>query len=293
MAERAKELRYRLEAMGAVIVYASFRLLPPDAASGLGGWLGRTIGPRLAITRKARGNLNRVMPELDAATVERIVGDMWENLGRVVGEFPHLERIASDPRRVEIAGEANIETLRGDGRPCILFSGHLANWEVFALTCRRAGMGYVQVYRAANNPFVDAMVRRVRGLADEDIAPKGPRGARGAISALKAGRRLGMLVDQKMNDGIAVPFFGLEAMTPQAAAVLALRFGCPLVPVRLERLGGCRFRLTFHEPVALDETGDRPRDVLAVMTEVNRILESWIRERPGQWFWLHRRWPDS
>jgi KDO2-lipid IV(A) lauroyltransferase len=29
-----------------------------------------------------------------------------------------------------------------------------------------------------------------------------------------------------------------------------------------------------------------------LMAQVNQILEGWIRDRPEQWFWLHRRWPD-
>jgi KDO2-lipid IV(A) lauroyltransferase len=212
----------------------------------------------------------------------------------VLAEFPHLDRIAAEPGRIELAGLEFIEPFRNrDGVPCIFFSGHLANWELFALAARRLGIGYVQLYRAANNPFIDAMLRRVRGLDDADIAPKGPRGARGAITALRAGRRVGMLVDQKMNDGVAVPFFGREAMTAPALAQLALRHGCPVIPARMERLGGCRFRLTLFAPLAIPDTGDRRHDIAAAMTGVNRLLEGWIRDRPGQWFWLHRRWPDS
>ena len=99
------------------------------------------------------------------------------------------------------------------------------------------------------------------------------------------------MVDQKLNTGIAVPFFGRPAMTAPMPAQLALRFKCPLVPIRFERLPGVRYRVTFCEPLELPDSGDKDADALALMTEINQILESWIRERPEQWFWVHRRWP--
>ena len=93
-----------------------------------------------------------------------------------------------------------------------------------------------------------------------------------------------------MNDGIAVPFFGHEAMTTPAVALLALRHRCPICPFRIERLGPARFRLTSHEPLHPHPSGDHKADVLAVMTTLNGILEDWIRARPAEWLWLHRRW---
>jgi KDO2-lipid IV(A) lauroyltransferase len=95
-----------------------------------------------------------------------------------------------------------------------------------------------------------------------------------------------------MNDGIAVPFFGREAMTAPAAARLALRFDCAVVPVRVERLPRAHFRIVADPPIDYRRTGDTERDTLALMTQVNQVLERWIRDKPEQWFWLHRRWPE-
>jgi Kdo2-lipid IVA lauroyltransferase/acyltransferase len=282
---------HAVEAVLAGLVYGLFWLLPTGFASALGGWLGRTIGPRLGITRRAARNLRGAFPELGEAQVSGILVEMWGNLGRVMGEFPHIERIVRE--RLEIVGADGLSAVRRKAVPCIYFSGHLGNWELFPLAARRVGDPVVQVYRPANNRLVDAMLRHVRRVDPDDLMPKGRRGARGAIAALRAGRSLGMLVDQKMNDGIPVPFFNRDAMTAPALAELALRHGCLLIPVRIERLGGCQFRLTIAAPLEVPPSGDRRRDVAAIMEAVNRLLESWIRDRPGQWLWLHRRWPDS
>jgi Kdo2-lipid IVA lauroyltransferase/acyltransferase len=112
------------------------------------------------------------------------------------------------------------------------------------------------------------------------------------IAAMQERRSIAMLVDQKMNDGIAVPFFGRDAMTAPALARLALRYGCAVVPVRVDRLEGARSRITAEPPLDLPKTGNMEADTRAIMTRVNQVLESWIRERPDHWFWLHRRWPE-
>jgi len=286
-----RALAYPPQALGVVLLYGFFAILPVDAASAIGGWLGRNIGLRLGITKRALRNIERALPELDAPGYSAAMEEMWDNLGRVVAELPHLRRITAE--RVEIIGEENIVPFRRDGNPCIVFSGHFANWEILPPVARHIGIPCVQVYRAANNPLVDGFMRWVRRFEDNEIAPKGPRGARRAISALKEGRCLGILIDQKMNDGIAVPFFGRDAMTAPAPAQLGLRHECPIVPARLERLGGCHFRVTLNAPLDIPKTGDRKADVATVMRSVNALFEDWIRTRPGQWLWLHRRWPDS
>ena len=101
-----------------------------------------------------------------------------------------------------------------------------------------------------------------------------------------------MLVDQKMNDGISVPFLGRQAMTAPALAELALKYGCPIVPARVERLNGAHFRLTFYPPMEIPNSGDKQTDTLSIMTVVNQQLGNWIMERPEQWVWVHNRWPE-
>jgi KDO2-lipid IV(A) lauroyltransferase len=71
-----------------------------------------------------------------------------------------------------------------------------------------------------------------------------------------------------------------------------MKFDCAVLPVQVERLGGARFRLTVHPPLAIARTGNLAKDLRDTMAAANALLEDWIRQRPGQWLWLHRRWPD-
>ncbi|MFN4283016.1 MAG: lysophospholipid acyltransferase family protein [Alphaproteobacteria bacterium] len=279
------------------LAFHLFAALPLDVASNLGGWLGRTFGPRLGVRKIARRNLVAAFPEKSPAEIDSIMTEMWDNLGRVMAEFPHIGRmdIYNDPR-FEISGIEHADAMRDDGKPGIFFTPHLGNWELSAHAVIQRGPWTTPlaiVYRAANDPAAEWLLRYGRkGLKAEMIA-KGTSGARRIVEVLKAGGHIGMLPDQKMNDGIPAPFFGRPAMTAPAIAQLALKYDCYLLPGYVERIGrSARFRLRILPPMALPKSGDRKADIVTLTAEINLAMESWIRRNPGQWLWVHRRWPD-
>lgn len=275
------------------LLYHLLRRLSVDASSALGGWLGRTFGYPLPVTRRARRNLKLAFPDWSDDKVEQTLRRMWDNLGRVAGEYPHLDKFGYGPgERVEIEGVEHLLSLRDDGKPGIFFSAHCGNWELGGLSAARNGLPITLIYRAANNPLVNWIFAKGRAaVAGIDVIPKGSSGARQALARLKQGGHLGMLIDQKMNDGIAVPFFGRDAMTAPALAAFALKFKCPVVPAHAVRQKGARFRIIFQPPLEIAETGEMHADILAIMTQVNRLIEDWVLDHPDQWMWLHNRWP--
>ena len=296
MAKRpiAKQLRYAAEGVIVAALFVLFRLLPLPVASGLGGALAGLVGPLLPLHARARNNLNRALPELSPAESRRTLAEMWHNLGRVAGEYPHLRkfRAHSPEGRIEVVGVEYLAAAKEEARGGLYFTGHLGNWEVSGLPVIQYGIPIAFVYRAPNNPFVDSLITRARGKGiTENAIAKGASGAREMLRQVKKGGYTAMLVDQKMNDGISVPFFGRDAMTAPALAQLASKYDLPVWPVRTERLGGCRFRVTIYPELELPRSDDMVGDVAEAMRRVNAMLEDWIRERPGQWLWLHNRWP--
>ena len=286
MSGAGRWLAHLVESAGLKGVMAIFACLPIDRASALGGAIARIVGPHLGGSRRALSNLRSAMPDNSEADNRRILSGMWDNLGRAMAEYPHLAAISAE-------GSGRVEVINGEslaGHPSILFGGHLANWEVGPSTVHRLlGTSLLSVYRAANNPRVDRMVRRLHGARRS--VPKGATGSRALIRHLHQGGSVAMLADQKQNDGIAVPFFGRDAMTAPAIARLAYRFRLPLVPVLVERLTGARFRCTIMAPLDIGDGGDGIEDVAATMTLVNATIETWVRAHPEQWLWIHSRWP--
>jgi len=285
------DLLQRAEAALLWLVYHGFRCLPLDFASAFGGWFARLLGPLLPPNKRAERSLQLALPDR-AADHAAIIRDMWENLGRMAGEYAHSLEFAKDMDRMELVGAEAVLALHAAGQPMLFFSGHIGNWELTYPLMARLDIPNTGVFRAPNNPYVDWLFDRV-AYPHLGMIPKGAAGARKSIEVLKGGTSLTMFVDQKMNDGIEVPFFGRPAMTAPALASLALKFGYPVVPFRIVRTKGAHFRVEFMEPLHFEKTGDRNADLLAAMTQVNQILEGWINEYPAQWLWLHRRWPKE
>ena len=289
---------HRIEAAAARAALRTLRALGPVRASNLGGAVARSVGPMLPVSRVADANLRAAMPELDAAARRRIVRGVWDNLGRTLGELPHLADLRPSPSGPgwELVGAEALQPLLAQPGPAILFSGHIGNWEMLPVAAAAAGVPFHSMYRTIENREIDALLLDLRRRAmryDVQMFAKGPNGAKQAMKHLMAGGRLGMLMDQKMNDGIEARFFGRPAMTAPALAVLALRLRCPVIPGWVQRLGPARFRVTCEAPLALPDTGDRNVDVGTLTQAMNDTLERWIRQRPEGWLWLHRRWPKG
>lgn len=282
-----KTLQHLMEAAALVALFCFMRLLPFDTASRFGGWLARHIGPFMKAHKTAEKNLAMVFPEKSDAERKTIIRDMWDNLGRTAAEFPW---IATDTLYERIHATGTEHFLPPD-KPVLFVSGHIGNWEVCYPTVHRHGIPVALAYRQANNPYADKIICGLRARQSSGQFPKGQIGAVRLVRALKNGQSLAMLVDQKMNDGIPVPFFGRDAMTAPAVAQFSLRYHMPIFMVRVVRTEGAHFNWSL-EPLVYEKTGDNERDVNTIMRAINATYESWIRERPAQWFWVHKRWPN-
>ncbi len=290
---RALHKTWLLDPLGAaagLFAYGVFRLLPAPLASALGGVIGRAMGRVLrGLDRRAESNLRHAMPELSVDQRRHIRRGMWDNLGRTIAELPHLDWICRN--RLDLVGAEHFRELDEDGRPGAIYCAHLANWELELPVPALAGLATVQVYRELNNPWLRPLMRHIRQGRLQELVTKGPSGAKRLIATMQAGGHIGLMADQKMNDGIAVPFFGQRAMTATALVQLCLRYQAPLVAMRMERLDGCRFRCTAYPPWQVTHHPDgKAASIEAALLKINLELEDWIRARPEQWLWIHRRW---
>jgi KDO2-lipid IV(A) lauroyltransferase len=285
-----KTIKYFLESIIVRIAICFFKCFKIDTASDIGGWVARNIGPTLNITNVARNNIKMAIPEISAEKVEQIIYDMWDNLGRVAAEFIHIFDLSEEEflKRVKIEGAEHLIGLKEKGG--IFFSGHIANWEISPRYPVIQNIKTSLIYRSANNKFVDDIMRQERSKNNVLVIPKGHKAGRKIIETLARGNALAMLVDQKMNDGINVPFFNQPAMTAPAIARLALKFNCDVIPSQVIRVKQANFILKFYPPIKIVKLPDNEQNVYNIMLSVNNMLEKWITEYPGQWFWLHKRW---
>ena len=282
-------------------LFALVRALGPDRASALGGLVARTFGPWLPVHRTAVANIAAAFPDLPAAEHRRIAREAWDNLGRTACEYVHMDRIwdfdltRPGEGRIQASAEtaARYIALAEDGRPALLFAAHLANWELPAVAAAKHGLASAVLYRTPNNPVVARDIQALRtGLMGRLVAA-GPMAPLRLLEAADEGLHVGMLIDQRFGRGPRVPFFGRPAASNPLLARIARRIDCPVHGARAIRLpDGRGFRLELTEAIELPRGPDGKVDVEAATALLNRIVEGWIREHPGQWLWQHRRWRD-
>ena len=286
-----KKAKHLIEYALFIFVMQICAWLPLDKASAFVGWLGRNTGPFLRRSQRAENNLEMVFPELDKRQIRLLVKDMWDNLGRVFAEYPHLEEIGKN--RVTIENAEHLEKLIHEDGPAVFVSAHTGNWEISGPAIKMLYDHNIDpVYRAPNNPYVDKKIAKFRGLNGKMSSfAKSSRGARDLVKALKNNRHVAIIFDQKYNQGPLIRFFGVPAKTSTAFADLALKFKCPVVPGFVVRDKGAHFKLCLYPPISLQRSDGSDLSAEEIIAQANTLLEELIRRHPSQWLWLHRRWP--
>jgi KDO2-lipid IV(A) lauroyltransferase len=278
-------------------LFGFLRLLGPERASDLGGWLLRSVSPLIPVNRVALANIRAAFPEKNEAEVRTIARGAWENLGRTAAEYAHLKTLfdydddnRDAPSRVEVSGIEHFVALKDDEKPGLIFSAHLANWELPAICAAAYKLDTTAVFRAPNDPAIANVVHEIRSGAMGGLAAAKQGAAFAMQGVLEKDGHLGMLIDQHFTRGVVIPFLGRPALTNPILGKFARRFDCPVHGVRVIRLPGQRFRLELTPPLDLprDEAGEI--DVTGAMAMMTAVVEGWVREHPEQWLWMHRRW---
>jgi KDO2-lipid IV(A) lauroyltransferase len=297
-----RDFQFRIEYALLRALVALVRALPMSTAVRISaaGW--RFLAPRINPKRHQRAldNLAIAFPEKPEAERARIAMAHWENLGRVMAETMHLDRILADPSRITLDNFKVFARYRTKLGPIIGVSLHMGNWELAIWPLVRAGKKPAAVYRSVNNPYVDAYLRAQR----RDLYPGGllgrgkvegdhgddQRTARLITDFVRRGGQLGIVCDLYDRTGISVPFFGKDAKTQAIAGMIARRVGARIWMSRCLRVGTeSRFRIELKE-LRVPRTANQSEDVRVIMAAMQSQFEVWIREAPEQWMWSNRRW---
>jgi KDO2-lipid IV(A) lauroyltransferase len=271
--------------MGAV------RRMPHRRALAVGERLGdmaHALGIRRAVAER---NLELAFPERSASERAAILREHYRELGRVCVEYANLPELArSTPGEVvaEVRGEEHLDGARALGRGVVIVTGHVCNFELAgAWVARSRPLDFV--VKPLSNPDMERWIRsRRRELGVGQIETGA--GMRAVFAALKANRCVAFLADQDARrHGVFVPFFGRLASTPLGPAAIALRRGAPLVVAFARRLADLRLTIEMQSPLVVDHP-EAPDAALRLTALHTARLEARIRERPSDWFWLHRRW---
>jgi Kdo2-lipid IVA lauroyltransferase/acyltransferase len=275
---------------------ALVKLLPADAAIDGVERIGRKFGMYYGRTANARENLREAFPEKSDGEIEEILRDMWGSLSRTAAEYAFLDRIFDfddeNPTagRFEISGIDNFAELKYLDGPAICFTAHTANWELLPVAAAAYGVNITALFRPPNNPYIAREVLAARTTTMGHLVPSKAGASFALAKTLAAGGKVGLLVDQFYNRGVPITFFGRPVLGNPLLARLARQYDCPVFPARSIRLPGGRFRIEVQPRLEIPRDANGVVDVAALTQKVNDTVESWVREYPGQWLWLHNRW---
>ncbi len=275
------------------------QLFPADAAINTIEKMGRFVGMRYPRTKHARKSLELAFPEKSATEIESILSDMWGNLSRTAAEYAYLDKIFDfdDSRpgegRFEIGGIANFAEFKALDGPAICFTAHTGNWELLPVASAAYGVNVTALFRPPENPYIAKRVLAARKTAMGHLVPS-KAGASWALSdILEEGGKVGLLVDQFYKQGLPISFFGRPTKGNHLLAKLVRRYDCPVYPARCVRLPGGKFRIEMQSRLEIPRDASGKADVQALTQKINDVVENWVREYPGQWLWLHKRWRND
>jgi KDO2-lipid IV(A) lauroyltransferase len=297
----AVSLAHKAEYTALRAVVGALGVLDWESAGNVGARLGalgyRPLGIRRRVVER---QIAAAFPGLDEADVNRIARRAYEHLGRSSIEAAMLARLGRDAVLDLFDGADGwdvVEEALAKRKGLIFVTGHLGNWELAGAYVAARGVPLDAIARRMSNPLFDRYLTETRSrigmvvVHDADAVRRTPR-------SLRDNRAVAFLADQGVL-GLAstfVPFFGRPAKTPRGPAVFALRLQVPVVFGVAVRQPSGKYRLVF-EPVLVEDTGDRDRDVDAIVARYTATLERWVRRYPEQYFWHHRRWrrqpPDT
>ena len=273
-----------IAAIIAIPLFLIFKLLPYKFSSYFCGTLMYLIAPLTSYNKRVKKHLKIAFPNKSLEEINKLTSQHWFMLGQTIGEMPHINKLIK-------SGNLETEGLdRIKKGPAILVGAHMGNWEFLLRVGDLAGRRAGYVFRPINNWILNKIQIYRNKDANADFYRKGRLAAIGMASKLKNGEIVGLTGDQLLREGIMVPFFGIETPTPQAAAVMAIKWNVPIYMVRVERFKGIKFKLSVEDELKFPKNLDKDKATYEITRLISKRIEEWIIDRPEQWLWAHRRW---
>ncbi len=289
-----KIFRYFLEFVIVIIFFLIFKIIGLKLSSNFGEIIGKYFGPLFRKKTIAKKNILIAFPDLNENSINEMIERMWKNIGRIFGEYIHINKFSiMDLKKIKIgfANKNNFEILKKNNKPVVFFSGHFANFELMAKCLQELGFNIGAIYRPLNNIFLNPIMEFIR---KKYICPiqieKGSNGTKKLIKHISTNSPLALMIDQRLSSSIRVPFFNQPASTTTTPAQLAIKYDALLIPVFLKRLEKTNFEFFIEEPLIINRTSDYDKDIFNITQIMNKKIEEFIKKDPAHWLWSHDRW---
>ncbi|PZX17583.1 KDO2-lipid IV(A) lauroyltransferase [Palleronia aestuarii] len=244
------------------------------------------IAPIAGWRRRIRSNLAHACPDLPPAEVRRLQRAVPDNVGRTLIEIYSGAEFKAHVAGTPLSGPG-LEPLRDAreaGRPVVLVTAHLGNFDALRAALFHQGVPLAALYREMNNPHFNVHYVAALSAIGTPLFPNKRRGVTQFVRHIADGGAVGILTDVYSRKGADVTFFGQSAPTSVAACDWALKYNALVIPCYgIRKPDGLSFDIRLEAPV-------EHSDPVTMTQAINDNLELQVRQHMEQWFWVHRRW---
>ena len=234
-------------------------------------------------------NLERIVKNLTNNNKEKVINKMWSNYGKTFIEYIYLNHFKKNSDHIEIMNKEIIEDLVKNNKKAIFISGHFANYELMSMELTKLNLKLATIYRPLNNIFLNPfMVYLRKKFVCKNQIKKGINGVKQSLKYMDKNYSIALMVDQRLSEGVRVPFFNELASTTSLPAQLAIKFKCDIIPIYISRKDGDRFKMEIMKPIKISLNKKIEKDELT--KQINELLEKLIVRDPSQWILTHNRW---
>ena len=276
------------------ILFRLIGLIPRQLAFRLGNFLGHIVF--LADSKHREivfGNLFRAFGnEKSPYEIRMLARQVFMNALQIIFEIGWSLRLDKEQlmKHFTIEGRSIIKNACEQGRGVLVLTAHFGNWELLSVVGAMLAHPLSVVYRPLDFKPLDRFFIHLRTRFGSKVIPN-KRSLLALLRSLERGEMVVLLMDQNVDwyEGVFVDFLGHSACTNSGLALLALKTRAPVIPVFIvrEKEG---FIAKFLPGIPLQQTGDQTRDMEDNTQQYNHVIESFLRQYPDQWFWLHQRW---
>lgn len=273
------------------------RCLPPDALIPIAKWLGSAV---FHLIRKYRERVIQNLTlafgkEKDAAEIARLAKEVFLNFSLTPLEsiYAYINPFERFLLKIEISGEEYLRSALAGNKGVIALGIHLGPFTLVGARLSLAGYRFNLMYNEGNYPKLWKRFGDYQRRLGQNPFPLKPVTAslKKSLNSLRRNEILYLIADeQQRRGGIPTPFFGQLAFTPPGPAILSLKTGAPILPMYIVRERRVLRRLIISPPVTIDRTSDLEKDIETLTVKFTRVIEDTVRQYPGQWSWLNRRW---
>jgi len=284
-----KIIKYFFEFIFVYTLLIIFKIIGYKNASNLGEKIGVFFGPFFRSKKKIIHNLRDSNIGADDLERKKIIRKMWGNYGRILAEYPFLEKFKKNifKKYIEIEGIEHLEEIKKNNKKVVFISGHFNNFELMAMQLENSGLNVAAIYRPLNNIFLNGIMEKIRlnHICKKQVK-KGKSGTRKLLKLFKDGSSIAIMIDQRVSEGIKSKLFDRPALTTTIPAQLVKKYNVDVVPIYIERTNNFYFKMYINKPIIFDEN----KSFEEITDELNIQLEKMILKNPDQWIWSHNRW---